>query len=176
MTISRFGLWGTWSSCSTCCGSYTSKRTRTCSDGQCSETLSEEETRTTEAGLRYKLNVINRFWYLNSNSSSWESWSTCSKTCGSGVISRTRTCASDSCTFIAEGGKLREECPCNIVSNTCQYCFEIVPAKEIGNAVVILKNNVEIDRTPEIGSFVNIHRTCFDSFDVLNDIVELRHR
>ena len=78
-------------------------------------------------------------------------------------------------TVIAEGGKLREEYPCNIVSNTCQYCFEIVPANETGNAVVILKNNVEVDRTPEMSSFVNTHRTCFDSFDVLNDIVELRY-
>lgn len=35
------GDWTAWSSCSECCGEWTSSRSRTCTDGQCTEKLIE---------------------------------------------------------------------------------------------------------------------------------------
>ena len=45
--------------------------------------------------------------------SEWISWSSCSKSCGFGVITRTRTCSYDSDAFINAGGELEEEQSCN---------------------------------------------------------------
>ena len=47
--LQGLGLWTSWSTCSSCC-KYTASRTRTCTDGQCSASLSEEKTVTKECG------------------------------------------------------------------------------------------------------------------------------
>ena len=55
------------------------------------------------------------------------------------------------------------------------YCIELIPRGNRGNAVVILKNDEIVDTTPALNNFVANHLTCFDSFDLENDIFELRN-
>ena len=55
------------------------------------------------------------------------------------------------------------------------YCIELIPQGNRGHAVVILKNNEIVDETPAFSNFVVSHLTCFDSFDIENDIFELRN-
>ena len=55
------------------------------------------------------------------------------------------------------------------------YCIELIPQGNRGHAVVILKNNEIVDETPAFSNFVDSHLTCFDSFDLENDIFELRN-
>ena len=63
-----------------------------------------------------------------------------------------------------------------IIKSQCiNYCIEIIPAGDIGNAVSVLKNDAEVSKTPETSSFVNTFRQCFSSFNLQNDIIELRH-
>ena len=38
-----------------------------------------------------------------------------------------------------------------------------------------MKNNEIVDETPAFSNFVDSHLTCFDSFDLENDIFELRN-
>ena len=56
--------------------------------------------------------------------SDWQSWSSCSKTCDSGIMFRTRSCSYDSGAFESAGGKLREEQPCN--PHSCSKFHEIL--------------------------------------------------
>ena len=51
----------------------------------------------------------------------------------------------------------------------------MTPQGNRGNAVIILKNDVIVDTTPALNDFVASHVTCFDSFDLENDIFELRN-
>ena len=45
--------------------------------------------------------------------SEWGYWSSCSKSCDSGITTRTRTCSYDSVAFEQSGGKLSEKQSCN---------------------------------------------------------------
>ena len=57
-----------------------------------------------------------------------------------------------------------------------QYCIELIPDPgNPGDAISILKNGQVVDITPEQKDFVETHKTCFDSFDVKNDIIELQN-
>ena len=51
----------------------------------------------------------------------------------------------------------------------------MIPRGNLGNAIVILKNDEIVDVTPAFGDFVASHVTCFDSFDLENDIFEIRN-
>ena len=63
----------------------------------------------------------------------------------------------------------------NILSGE-QYCIELIPdPSDPGNGVSILKNGQVVDTTPAQKNFVATHTTCFDSFDLRNDIIELRN-
>ena len=44
-----------------------------------------------------------------------------------------------------------------------------------GNAILVLKNDRIVDEIPEHNNFVDVHKTCFDHYDVRNDVFELRH-
>ena len=57
-----------------------------------------------------------------------------------------------------------------------QYCIELIPdPSNPGDAISIVKNGHVFDITPAQKDFVETHRTCFDSFDVENDVIELQN-
>ena len=56
-----------------------------------------------------------------------------------------------------------------------QYCIEIILKDNQGNRILILKNDVIVDQTPEFDLFNDTHTTCFNTYDLDNDIFELRH-
>ena len=55
-----------------------------------------------------------------------------------------------------------------------QYCLEIEQRSNTGNAISILKNDQIVDEISAYRTNGMIHRKCFDTFDVENDILELR--
>ena len=55
-----------------------------------------------------------------------------------------------------------------------QYCLEIRQGANRGTAISILKNDQIVDEIPDFRRIGMIHRKCFDTFDVENDILELR--
>ena len=57
-----------------------------------------------------------------------------------------------------------------------QYCIEITLKDDQGNGILILKNDQIVDSVPEHGNFLDVHTTCFDTYDAVNDVFELRHR
>ncbi|KAK3083453.1 hypothetical protein FSP39_022988 [Pinctada imbricata] len=83
----NWGNWGSWGSCSLTCGGGTSTRNRACDNpppqhggASCSGGASSTKSCNTASC------PIDGKW------SSWGSWNSCSKTCGSGSQSRTRAC------------------------------------------------------------------------------------
>jgi len=97
-----WSTWGSWSSCTKSCGEGRSERQRSCTGGSgCSGD-----------GIETRL--------CNSNScpdeakwSNWESWSSCTKSCGGGKSSRQRTCIGS----VGCSGVMRAERLCN--TNNC---------------------------------------------------------
>ena len=76
-------LWTQWSSCSASCGDGLSTRVRSCSEGQhggemCPQAFEKEKR---ECKLKECPNCV---------TSRWSSWSSCSRTCGSGRQTRRR--------------------------------------------------------------------------------------
>ena len=55
-----------------------------------------------------------------------------------------------------------------------QYCLEITQRNNKGAAISILKNDQVVDIIPAQRTKGAIHMKCFDTFDVENDILELR--
>ena len=53
--------------------------------------------------------------------------------------------------------------------------MEITPGFNKGDQISILQNDQVVDFTPSGENFINIHKTCFNSFDEENDIIELRN-
>uniref|UniRef100_A0A6C0LZB8 Spondin-like TSP1 domain-containing protein n=1 Tax=viral metagenome TaxID=1070528 RepID=A0A6C0LZB8_9ZZZZ len=106
----QVSAWSLWSTCSKTCGSGTRYRTRTVTsstilNGATCPTLREEEPCNTQACP------------INCTVSDWSDWSTCSKTCGGGTQSITRTIK----TQPANGGTLCPALSENISCNT-QAC------------------------------------------------------
>ena len=56
-----------------------------------------------------------------------------------------------------------------------QYCIELTPSGNHGNEVYVFQNDKIVDEIPEFSRFDLPHRTCFEYFDLANDIFELRH-
>ena len=56
-----------------------------------------------------------------------------------------------------------------------RYCIEITPHANKGDAIIILKNDQEVDTTPYLNDFNETHTTCFDSFLPSHDKIELRN-
>ncbi|XP_072023950.1 uncharacterized protein [Amphiura filiformis] len=123
---SSWSSWSSWSTCSKSCGRGTKTRTRfcssfcrsmrmprgsgsygrrmghllnTCPSGSCSYSDTAAASDSSSCNTRSCPSWM-----------SWGSWSTCSKTCGSGMKIRTRTCSgSDSCS----GGSATDLSSCN---------------------------------------------------------------
>ncbi|KAJ8322347.1 hypothetical protein KUTeg_000818 [Tegillarca granosa] len=83
-----WGSWSSWGHCSKTCGSGTETRTRACSHpapnyggSQCSGSATNSKS------------CLLKHCPLNGGWSSWSSWGHCSKTCGSGTETRTRSCS-----------------------------------------------------------------------------------
>ena len=55
-----------------------------------------------------------------------------------------------------------------------QYCLEIRQRTNSGDAISILKNEEIVDIIPAHRTNGAIHKKCFDTFDVENDILEFR--
>ena len=55
-----------------------------------------------------------------------------------------------------------------------QYCIEVIPQGNHGEAITILKNDQVVDSISAQPWFTKPHTTCFDSFDLENDIFEIR--
>ena len=78
--------WSEWLMCSTNCGLGDTTRTRTCNSTKKSdcESFTELRMETTECEIRA----------CDINWSTWSEWSECSTECGSGEVTRSRTCTS----------------------------------------------------------------------------------
>ena len=55
-----------------------------------------------------------------------------------------------------------------------QYCIEVIPQGNHGEGITILKNDQVVDSISAQPYFTKPHTTCFDSFDLENDIFEIR--
>nr|CAB3250296.1 A disintegrin and metalloproteinase with thrombospondin motifs gon-1 [Phallusia mammillata] len=81
-TCPTFLPWQTWNACSVTCGSGTRSRSRSCSSGISSDCTGPTSATETCSKPSCSLSV----W------GTWQTWSGCSHTCGSGSKSRTRVC------------------------------------------------------------------------------------
>jgi len=112
----NWGDWGAYGACSTTCGAGVQERSRPCnnpapSNGGSSCGGSSKETKSCNAGKC----PVNGKW------TPWGSYGKCSKFCGDGVATRTRTCTNpapsnggSSCS-----GKSSETKTCNVEGNQC---------------------------------------------------------
>ena len=51
----------------------------------------------------------------------------------------------------------------------------MTPSGNNGNEVYVFKNDKLVDEIPGFSKFVQPHRTCFEYFDLENDVFELQH-
>jgi len=98
--------WSAWSTCSKTCGGGTQKRTRTvttwpCSNGAQCPALTETQNCNTQACS------------TDCKVSDWSSWSACTKGCGGGTTTRTRTVTTQPCNGGASCPPLSETGSCN---------------------------------------------------------------
>lgn len=98
--------WSPWGPCSATCGSGVSRRTRTVktnalNGGKACPGLAEERP------------CQDKPCPVNCTLSNWTSWSTCTKTCGSGSQTRTRTVLKAPIHGGTQCGELQEVIPCN---------------------------------------------------------------
>ena len=92
-------MWGQWSTCSVSCGEGTKERARHCEGDNCGDILYQDRKncrRQSPCGKHYhhinhKRSFVACLVVLPNE---WQAWSECSKTCGSGIITRTRSCDS----------------------------------------------------------------------------------
>ena len=129
ISVSNWNGWTNWGSCSQECGGGSQSRSRTC-PGNCSGG-SGSETRDCNTSPCGECNMYNpctlacgsichHFWFLCkffptclvSNWNGWSNWGSCSKDCGGGSQSRSRTCPGN-----CVGGSASESRTCN--SNQC---------------------------------------------------------
>nr|XP_053650237.1 hemicentin-1-like [Cherax quadricarinatus] len=83
----EWGLWTSWSDCSTTCGQGLRQRTRLCD----SPPPAAGGAECTDDGLEV-MPCSNPHCLLDGNWGSWESWSVCSVSCGGGMRRRQRQC------------------------------------------------------------------------------------
>ena len=98
--------WSSWDTCDKPCGTGSQTRTRTITKpaaygGTVCPTLNEKQSCNTQACP------------VNCETSAWSSWSTCSKTCGSGTQTRTRTITKPASNGGQDCGGLVENQSCN---------------------------------------------------------------
>lgn len=86
----NWATWGRWSSCSKSCGGGSMTRSRTCSNP------APKNGGRNCAGFKTQSTACNKSpcpVKVDGNWASWTDWAACSKTCGGGTRTRTRTCS-----------------------------------------------------------------------------------
>ncbi|KAL3315722.1 hypothetical protein Ciccas_005642 [Cichlidogyrus casuarinus] len=112
-TDGQWGSWTPWSLCSKSCGGGIKRRTRKCDNPAPTEGGADcpaNEANTQDEQCNTELCPINGEW------SNWSSWSACSKSCGAGLKSRTRTCTEPS---PSNGGRM-----CSGADRQVEKCIE----------------------------------------------------
>lgn len=91
----RWMAWESWTTCSATCGGGMMKRSRKCSDMTSTKSCMEEESQMCSLGPCPSPTTTTRIVTVAAGATqwlTWESWSTCSATCGVGTIVRRRGC------------------------------------------------------------------------------------
>ena len=84
--------WNEWGECSVTCGVGSKLRTRTCTTVDCQNTTTERCEKLSCGELLFRSDVNTHFWIDSDLFLSWSAWWSCSKSCGSGIKTRTRLC------------------------------------------------------------------------------------
>ncbi|XP_060560139.1 A disintegrin and metalloproteinase with thrombospondin motifs adt-2-like [Ruditapes philippinarum] len=91
--VAEWNDWSTWSACSASCGNGVRTRQRTCMGGVCE---GAEEMISTCVLSDCDTEVVQKWW------SDWGQWSVCTRTCGGGMRTRTRSCSTGNSTDCCE--------------------------------------------------------------------------
>ena len=119
----KWSNWGSWSSCSMSCGGGRTERQRTCTGGSgCSgDTIETRRCKSNTCPGGFCLVFLSVLCVAAEVQwSNWESWSSCSKSCGGGKSSRGRTCPGG----VGCSGVMRAERLCN--PNSCPGVFHVI--------------------------------------------------
>ena len=88
--------WTNWSDCSKSCGTGHMTASRSCINGPCSLSLSRELSCHNDG---CKFNIIRHNLSFFEGYGSWTSWSSCSKSCGDGIATSSRSCFDGPCSL-----------------------------------------------------------------------------
>ncbi|XP_045210145.2 A disintegrin and metalloproteinase with thrombospondin motifs adt-2-like [Mercenaria mercenaria] len=88
-----WSTWSTWSPCTASCGYGVRTRERTCMYGEC---VGAKEMHATCLISDCNEEVVTKVWSV------WGKWSECTRTCGGGMRTRTRTCSTGNTTDCCE--------------------------------------------------------------------------
>ncbi|CAG5105955.1 Oidioi.mRNA.OKI2018_I69.chr1.g2603.t1.cds [Oikopleura dioica] len=110
--VRQWETWESWGPCGTKCGRAFRERTRTCpEEDACPGSDSQRVACTAIWGCNNN-NRISKLKELQSQFSPWTSWLPCSKSCGIGTETRTRTCIAARCNGFLEQTRNCNSQPC----------------------------------------------------------------
>ena len=110
--VEQWETWESWGPCGTKCGRAFRERSRTCpKDDACPGSDSQRVACTAIWGCNNN-NRISNLKELQSQFSPWTSWLPCSKSCGIGTETRTRTCIAARCNGFLEQTRNCNSQPC----------------------------------------------------------------
>ncbi|CAG5098647.1 Oidioi.mRNA.OKI2018_I69.XSR.g15855.t1.cds [Oikopleura dioica] len=148
-----WNTWGRWSSCSETCGMGTRTRTRTCN----------RSTRVCEKFLETKASETRRCrdqpcsWWT-----SWNSWTSCSKTCGEGISVRRRQCSGSNCLGKAMDNRKCSNAPCHSGQRNSDW-EEWSSCQSCSYAARQMRKRACAFKTPTCPSPPIESRSCFQS-------------